>query len=347
MMINEETVLPFHFPDPAKPLAPPIVRIEDGSVGYAPGKPVLSRLDLRIDDDDRIALLGTNGNGKSTFAKLIAGALSLQDGNIDRASKMKIGFFAQHQIEHLKPEQSAIDHVRDKMPGSPEAQVRSRVARMGLVTEKMMTPAKNLSGGEKARLMMGLAAFEAPHLLILDEPTNHLDIDSREALVDALNTYQGAVILISHDRHLVEACADRLWLVANGTVAPYDGDMDDYRRFVLRGDGGDEPKPVVSPEARASAKAQRREAAGRREALAPIRKKLTQCERRIEEIRKEIQKLDGQLAEPDLYARDPAAATEFARARAERVHAFARAESDWLELSEELEAAQREAERAA
>ena len=228
--ITQEHAIPFRFPEPERPLSPPIIRMEGVSVGYAPGQPVLSHLDLRIDDDDRIALLGQNGNGKSTFAKLLAASLAPETGEIVRASKLKIGFFAQHQLEALKPALSAYDHVRELMPGAPEAKVRARTAQIGLTTEKMATAAEKLSGGEKARLMMGLAAFGAPHLLILDEPTNHLDIDSREALVHALNDYSGAVILITHDRHLIEACADRLWLVANGTVKPFDGDIEDYRR---------------------------------------------------------------------------------------------------------------------
>jgi ATP-binding cassette subfamily F protein 3 len=200
----------------------------------------------------------------------------------------------------------------------------------------MDTPAKDLSGGEKARLMMGIAAFGAPHLLILDEPTNHLDIDSREALVHALNDYRGAVILISHDRHLIEACADRLWLVAGGSVVPFDGDTEDYRRLVLSGEPGDEPAP---PKRALSQKDLRREAAERREALAPLRRQIQQCERRIEALRGEIEALDRALAAPELYT-DPDKAAALARERAERVHAFARAESEWLDLSEELEARQ-------
>ncbi|HWT31561.1 MAG TPA: ABC-F family ATP-binding cassette domain-containing protein [Propylenella sp.] len=340
--ITRESVLPFRFPNPQRPAAPPIIRMEDVAVGYQPGRPVLSRLNLRIDDDDRIALLGTNGNGKSTFAKLVAGALPKEMGEIVRAPKLKTGLFAQHQLEALDPAQSACQHVRALMVGAPEAQVRSRVAQMGLATHKMDTPAKDLSGGEKARLMMGLAAFDAPHLLILDEPTNHLDIDSREALVMALNDYQGAVILISHDRHLIEACADRLWLVAEGTVTPFDGDIEDYRRQVL-GRTDSTEAAAAKPQRNATQRDLRREAAERREALAPLRKKIKDCEKLIERLRAEIQQLDGQLAAPDLYAREPDKAAEIARRRAERVHAFARAESDWLDLSEELESLEAQA----
>jgi ATP-binding cassette subfamily F protein 3 len=338
--ITREAVLPFRFPDPEKPAAPPIIRMQGAAVGYEPGRPVLTRLDLRIDDDDRIALLGANGNGKSTFAKLVAGDLQPEDGAISRAPKLKTGFFAQHQIEKLTPGESAVQHVRARLPGAGEAQVRARVARMGLGTDKMDTPAKDLSGGEKARLMMGLAAFGAPHLLILDEPTNHLDIDSREALVHALNEYRGAVILISHDRHLIEACADRLWLVAGGTVTPFEGDTEDYRRLVLT--GSDAPEAAPGPKPSVSQKDLRREAAGRREALAPLRKKINDCERLLDKLRAELADLDRQLAAPDLYASDPDRVAVIAKARAERVHAFARAESDWLDLSEELEALQGE-----
>ena len=344
--ITQEHAIPFRFPDPEKPLSPPIIRMEGVSVGYAPGHPVLSHLDLRIDDDDRIALLGQNGNGKSTFAKLVAESLAPETGEVTRAAKLRIGFFAQHQLEALNPELSAYDHVRLLMPGAPEAKVRARTAQMGLTTEKMATAAEKLSGGEKARLMMGLAAFGAPNLLILDEPTNHLDIDSREALVHALNDYSGAVILITHDRHLIEACADRLWLVANGTVEPFDGDMEDYRRQVLGiapSTRNDEEKAEAKPQPASSQKDIRREAAQRREALAPLRKKIKDCEKRIEKLRSEIADFDQKLAAPDLYAGDPDAAAKLAKSRAERVHAFARAESDWLDLSAELEAREAEA----
>jgi ATP-binding cassette subfamily F protein 3 len=201
----DESVMPFRFPDPVKPLAPPIVAMEGTAVGYEPDKHILSRLSLRIDDDDRIGLLGSNGNGKSTFAKLIAGRLPHASGSFRRDPRMQVAYFAQHQLDELNPARSAYDHVRDLMPDVPEAKVRARTGALGFVRAKMDTPAKDLSGGEKARLLMGLATFSGANLLILDEPTNHLDIDSREALVQALAEFSGAVSLISHDRHLVEA----------------------------------------------------------------------------------------------------------------------------------------------
>lgn len=231
--VIEDHVQPMTFPTPEKQPASPIIAIDGGSVGYEPGNPILKGIDLRIDNDDRIALLGSNGNGKSTFAKFISGRLAPETGDLRTAPSLKVGFFAQHQMDDLVPEDSAVDHVRKLMPQAPESKVRARVAQMGLATEKMATAAKDLSGGEKARLLMGLAAFHAPNLLILDEPTNHLDIDSRRALIEALNDYDGAVILISHDRHIIEATADRLWLVNNGTVTTFEGDMDEYRDIVV------------------------------------------------------------------------------------------------------------------
>ena len=232
--IADEAIRPIIFPDPKAKLAPPILNLENVSVGYEPGNPILKGLDLRIDHDDRIALLGSNGNGKSTFAKLISNRLDHEEGEITRANKLGIAYFAQHQLDELRPDDSAVDHVRSRMSGAPESKVRARVNQFGLPTTRMGTPAKDLSGGEKARLLLGLATFDGPNLLILDEPTNHLDVDSREALMHAINTFQGAVLLISHDRHLVNACADHLWLVDNGKVGPYDGDLEDYRRLVLK-----------------------------------------------------------------------------------------------------------------
>jgi ATP-binding cassette subfamily F protein 3 len=337
--IADETMLPFRFANPAKAAAPPIIQMEAVSTGYDADRPVLADLDLRIDNDDRIALLGTNGNGKSTFAKLLAGDLAPFAGRLTRSNKLRIGYFAQHQAEKLQPGQSAYDHVRTHLEGVDETQVRARVAQMGLSTEKMNTPSKDLSGGEKARLLMGLATIDAPHLIILDEPTNHLDIDSREALVHALNDYDGAVIMISHDRHLIEACADRLWLVEDGTVKPFEGDLEDYRRLVLKGGG----KANGSDEAAApaSAKAQRRAAAAMREAAAPIRKKIKECERLMADLTKRIEAIDTRLSDTDLYVRDPDEAARLARLRARRAEKLGEAEEIWLKLTamtEKLEA---------
>ena len=269
----EDDVREISFPSPDKPLSPPIIALDDTAVGYEPGKPVLRRLTLRIDADDRIALLGANGNGKSTLTKLLTGRLAPFSGTVTRADKIKIAYFAQHQLDELNPAASAYDHVRKLMPDAPEAKVRARSGAIGFSGAMADTPVANLSGGEKARLLLGLATFEGPHLVVLDEPTNHLDIDSRGALIEAINDYTGAVILVSHDRHLLEACADRLWLVADGAVKPFDGDLDDYRRLVLGG-GADSESRAAKDEARQSRADQRRAAAEKRAELAPLKKRI-------------------------------------------------------------------------
>ena len=230
--VVEERVTPFTLPSPARPLAPPLFQLEGAAIGYD-GKAVLRNLNLRLDVDDRIGLLGVNGAGKSTFAKMVAGALPLQTGAMKREQRLKVGWFHQHQIEALDPEDTPLDILRRERTDDSESSRRSRLAQFGLSFDKQETTVANLSGGERARLLLNLVAMSAPHLLILDEPTNHLDIDSRRALLDALNDYEGAVILITHDRSLIELVADRLWLTADGRIKPFAGDMEDYARFVI------------------------------------------------------------------------------------------------------------------
>ncbi|WP_158744035.1 ABC-F family ATP-binding cassette domain-containing protein [Acidisphaera sp. L21] len=240
--IVEERVAPFILPSPPRPLAPPLMRLEGADIGYGTDEPVLRALNLRLDVDDRIGLLGVNGAGKSTFAKMAAGALGLQKGHMQRERRIQVGWFHQHQIEAMDPNETPLDIMRNARPEDSETSYRSRLASFGISFEKQSTTVENLSGGERARLLLNMVAMAAPHLLILDEPTNHLDIDSRRALLDALNDYGGAVILITHDRSLMELVADRLWLAADGTIVPFDGDMDDYARFVLeRAKGGAAP----------------------------------------------------------------------------------------------------------
>ncbi|WP_336057263.1 ABC-F family ATP-binding cassette domain-containing protein [Nitratireductor sp. CH_MIT9313-5] len=329
-------VAPFNFPSPDKVVASPIIAVESGAVGYADDKPVLKQLNLRIDNDDRIALLGANGNGKSTFAKLLAGRLGLQAGKLTLAPGLKVSIFAQHQMDDLRPAESAYQHVRRVMPDAPEAKVRARVAQFGLATEKMDTPARDLSGGEKARLLMGLSSLDAPHLFILDEPTNHLDIDSRQALAEALNDFDGAVILISHDRHLIEACADRLWLVDKGTVKPFDGDMDDYRALMT---GGASQRKEKREADKASKADKRREAARKRAELEPLAKKIKTAEGLMERLRKRIDAIEAEMADPSLYARDPAKVSTLAKERSDLSAKLETQEELWLQLSSDYEEA--------
>jgi ATP-binding cassette, subfamily F, member 3 len=336
--IVEDDVLPFNLPGPERPVAPPLIAVEGAAVGYGE-RTILDRLNLTLSPDDRIALLGSNGNGKSTFCKLIGGRLDPMRGEMRRPAKMEVAYFAQHQLEELNPKATAYDHVAERMPDAPVARIRARAAQLGFPGAKADTPVSSLSGGEKARLLMGLAAFEGPHLLILDEPTNHLDIDSRTALMEAINDYTGAVILVSHDRFLIEACADRLWLVGNGTVKPFDGDMDDYRALVLSGDL-DASRRQDKPQASSASKTdERRAAAERRMALAPLRKRLEALEARMAKLSEAIDKIDAALADGSAFQKDPAKATELAKMRAEAAETLAAVEEEWLEVSGEIEMA--------
>ncbi len=347
--VTERNVTPLSFPSPEKEAASPIINLDQASVGYEEGNPILRGLNLRIDADDRIALLGANGNGKSTFAKLIARRLDVMTGRITRAEKLRVAMFAQHNMDDLVPEQNPIEHVRKLMPDDPEAKVRGRVAGMGLGAEKMETKTKNLSGGEKARLLLGLATFNKPHLLILDEPTNHLDIESREALVHALNDYAGAVILISHDRHLVEASAERLWLVHEGTVGPYNGNMEDYRRLVLKGKGSprskeEKPEPknesngsAPPPEDTRTAAEKRKDEAARREAQAPQRKRIASLEAIMKKAEGAIKQIDKLLTEASRN-NEPKRIRDLAKKKAEFERRLVEVEEEWLELNEQVDA---------
>jgi ATP-binding cassette subfamily F protein 3 len=325
-------------PPPDKQLSPPIVAIDGASVGYEPGKPVLRRLSLRIDDDDRIALIGANGNGKSTLTKLITGRLAPMSGRITRAERLKVAYFAQHQLDELDANASAYLHVRRLMPDAPEAKVRARVGFIGFSGDAADTPVANLSGGEKARLLLGLATFDGPHLIVLDEPTNHLDIDSRAALIEAINDYPGAVVLVSHDRFLLEACADRLWLVASGGVTAFDGDLDDYRRLVLT-NGSDTARDDRSAPAgeRVGRAEQRRAAAERRVELAPLQRQIKAAEADVARLSRRLAEIDAALADQTLYQREPGRVAALSKERARAAQNLADAEERWLSLSSEYE----------
>lgn len=334
-MVTDD-VRPIVFPPPSKQLSPPIIALDDVTVGYEPGKPILSGLDLRIDNDERIALLGANGNGKSTFVKLIADRLSPSHGTLTRANNMNIAYFAQHQLDELDIDGTAYDAVRKLMPDAAEPKVRARAGQIGFPEQKANTKVSSLSGGEKARLLLGLATFSGPHLIILDEPTNHLDIDSRAALIEAINDFPGAVILVSHDRYLLEASADRLLLVADGKVEPFEGDLDDYRRYVLS-EGRVKPKSVTAPAPNRSNA--RRDSAEKRAELGPLRKRIGDADARVKKLHAELTKFDTALSDADLFARDPAKAARLAKARSDAADALARAEEEWLAASGEYEAA--------
>ncbi|MCB1832137.1 MAG: ABC-F family ATP-binding cassette domain-containing protein [Geminicoccaceae bacterium] len=326
-----EPEIRFDFGGSAVP-APPLMSLERIDVGYD-GRPVLRRLDLRLDPEDRIALLGANGNGKSTLAKLLAGSLSPISGEITRARNLEVGYFAQHQIELLDADRTPIEHLRDFLPQLTEERLRARLGRFGLVQHKAETVAGNLSGGERTRLSFALMCVRDPQILILDEPSNHLDIDSREALVEAINAFPGAVVLISHDRRLVEFTADALWLVRDGRVRTFEGDMEDYRRELLASRGDPSPKKDTG----ANTSPARMSSADRRAKLAPLRARARDAEREVEKLQGTKAKLDAKLADPNTYldGTDIAGLNRKAAALEEEI---GRAEALWLDAEAEIEA---------
>lgn len=316
----------FSFPEPEE-LSPPIINMEGVSVGYG-GPPVLRKLSLRIDQDDRIALLGRNGEGKSTLSKLLAGKLEPAEGKVARSSKLRIGYFAQHQVDELHLDETPLQHVQRLRPAEHQAKLRARLAGFGLMADQAETVVGRLSGGQKARLSLLLATIDAPHLLILDEPTNHLDIESREALVEALTEYSGAVVLVSHDMHLLGLVADRLWLVKGGAVAPYTEDLEAYRKLLLSSD--DEVKAVAKPV--------ERKKVSRDEVLA-LKAEVRKCEDRLAKLNDMRDKLAKKLADPALYEDGRKGELEtWNKKYAEVMEGLDRAEAMWMTAQEKLEA---------
>src|SRR5579872_3483276 len=330
----DEHVAPIHIPE-ATPASPPLVTMDRASVGYEPGKPILTGLSFRFDPEDRVALLGKNGNGKSTMAKLLAGKLQAMAGEFTPARKLVVGYFAQHQAEELDTTITPIQTLQNLRPKLTLEQVRTQLGGFGFSQDKQQTAVGNLSGGERARLMLALATLDKPNLLILDEPTNHLDIDARNELLTALNDFAGAVVLVSHDRRLLEATADRLMLVAEGRVTPFDGDLDDYRRFLLS-PGNTATRTI---DAAPPTPARRDGDSDKRRRLKPLKQRADAAEREVGVLSARVSQLDAQLAAPDLFARDPAAAAALAKMRAEAARALAAAEARWLQAQDDYDSA--------
>ncbi len=341
--VVEEHTPPFNFPSP-EPLSPPLLALDRAVAGYG-DHVVLRGLDLRIDMDDRIALLGANGNGKSTLVKLLAGRLQPLAGSIRRSSKLRVGYFAQHQAEELDLTATPLQEAQRRMPLATEEKVRAQLGRFGFGEVRATTPIGSLSGGEKARLLFALMTRDAPHILLLDEPTNHLDIDARQALIQAINAYEGAVVLISHDPNLVELTADRLWLVKDGTVRTFDGDLDDYRRLLgeqrraeRQAQRADRPADAEGP----SRRDQRRAAAEARQALAPLRRAVSSAEAEIARLETLRTKLEAALADPTLYTGPTDRLTALQKDLHRTTTAIAEAEQRWLDAQEALEGAEAE-----
>ena len=343
--VVEDKTTTFNFPDPA-PLSPPLIAMDEVSIGYG-AEPVLKNLDLRIDMDDRIALIGANGNGKSTLIKMLADRLKPQAGKVTKSSKLKTGYFAQHQQEELNLNESPFQHMARIMPMATETKVRSHLGRFGFSGDLANSKVEVLSGGEKARLLFALMSTEAPHILFLDEPTNHLDVDAREALVQALNEYDGAIVLVTHDSHLIDLVCDRLWLVADGACKPFEGDLEAYagllmeqrreaRREIRAAKDGDGVAGVDKKELR-------RERARRREETAALRKSVVDAERKMEKLNQEVTALEARMADPDIYNGPTSKLMDLQVAHKKVKDALAETEQAWLSAQEAIDEALDEA----
>ena len=322
-----DPIAPIDLRGPERRLSPPMVKFDEAALGYG-DTTILRNLNLRVAPDDRIGLLGRNGEGKTTFAKGLLGILQAQDGHIRSHKKMRVGYFAQHEVDALNERASAYDHVVELMPDATEAERRARLAGFGLGAKNAETPAGDLSGGEKARLLFSLIGFHKPHLLVLDEPTNHLDIDSREELVRSLNNYSGAVLLISHDRALLEATTERLWLVDGGRVEPYDGTLDDYRE-----QQAERAKPARKDKAETgpSKSDERKARAEARKRIAPLKRAAAALEKQVETVTSELATIDAELARPELFTQDPDRAVSLGKDRGWTAHKLEGLESKWLD----------------
>jgi len=326
----------FNFPQPDK-LSPPMISLRHVSVGYTPGKPVLRRLHENIDPGDRIALLGANGNGKSTLIKLIADKLTPMDGEVVRSKKLRIGYFSQHQTEELdveeSPYQSLSRMVRETTGEAKEPAIRAKLGQFGFSRDLADNKIGNLSGGEKARLLFAFMSYDAPHMLLLDEPTNHLDVDAREALIQALNHYEGAVIMVSHDPSMVERVADRLWLVKDGTCQPFDGDLQDYRKFVIQSRRDDKKKENKNNK---KAKAEKKDKAENKTSAKDLEKHVAKAEKHVADLEAEKKKLEDLLADPKIYD-DLDKTTETQQKYARVTKDLEKQEKSWLEALAQLE----------
>jgi ATP-binding cassette subfamily F protein 3 len=334
---HEEGSINFSFPE-IDELAPPLYALDRVAIGYN-GKPVLSEISLRLDNEDRIGILGANGNGKSTLVKLLAGRLEPLAGEVSRSSKLRIGYFAQHQTDELDINATPVLQLSRRMVKSTEQQVRAHLGRFGFTQQRSLTQIAKLSGGEKARLLFALMTIEKPHILLLDEPTNHLDMDSRQGLAEAINGFEGAVVIISHDPNVIEMTADRLWLVEGGRVTNFEGDLDDYRTRTLRSRDGENANERNERAAEDERKLERQRSAERRQSLAPLKKKVDQAAAVVAKLEAEKARLAAKLADPALYGGDGSKALTAQREMGKLEKDLAAAEEVWLSLESQLEQA--------
>jgi ATP-binding cassette, subfamily F, member 3 len=328
-----ERTVPFTFFDPEE-LASPILDIEKADLGYVAGRPVIRNVSLRLDMDDRIAIIGANGQGKTTLVKSIAQKLPLMSGVRRAAKALRVGYFSQDQLDELRAGESVLDHVKDLEPQAGQARIRAIAAQFGFGAEKVETKVDKLSGGEKVRLLMGLTTWKKPHILILDEPTSHLDIDSREALIYGLNAFKGAVLIITHDTYLAEATADRLWLVKDGKASPYDGDLADYKTLVLQADRQPETRRMAAAETKPSPA----KGSGGGKVSYKVKLRVETSEKAMEEARAKLEQLDRELGDPDAFTHKADAEAKL-KARGKLQTQLDAAEAEWLEAVEAMDAA--------
>ena len=341
----ENAVTKFSFPTPAE-LRPPLVVINKGKVGYN-GKTVLNRLSLRIDAEDRIALLGANGEGKSTLSKLLANKLTLMSGEYFATNKLRIGYFAQHQLEELSEKDSAYRHIMNLQPGMTEIELRNRLGAAGFKNDIVDLPVENLSGGQKARLLLLISTINAPHILILDEPTNHLDIESREALILALNDYRGAVIIVSHDSYLVETVADKFWLINNGEVSEFFGNMDDYKNFVTAGKRqgkkiSESAKESLLTHNSTNVKVNKLNLRTQQKIIKnniiQLRKRRRETEKQIEILETEKKEIENRMSDQSYYKKTPNKEIALTSKKLTKIKSELEIlENNWLQISEKIE----------
>lgn len=337
---TEGPSITFDFPDPDPPLSPPLFSLQNASVGYD-GKEVLKRLSLRLDDDDRIALIGANGNGKSTLIRLLAGRLETMSGTLTASPKLRVGYFAQHQTDELDLNATPVIELSRRRPNDNDERLRSQLGRFGFSQQRADTKVANLSGGEKARLLFALMTCDAPHILLLDEPTNHLDVDSRQALIQAINGFAGAVVIVSHDPHVLELTADRFWLVDDGRVATFDGDMEAYRALLFDGPATNSKKETEPARPTVDKREQRRLAAEKRQALVPLQKQLARIEKNMAKLQEEKMELENRMADPALYDGEADAVVALQKELGWISRQLAEVEEAWLTAQGDLEAARR------
>ncbi len=333
---------PFNFriPEPAK-MSDPLLVLNDACAGYA-GKPLLQNIRLNLHPGSRIGLLGANGAGKTTLIKSLLGELPLVEGVRVAGEHLRIGYFAQHQLEELDLDASPLLHLQRLGPDATEQAIRNYLGGFDFHGDNALLPVRPFSGGEKARLALAIVAWQKPNLLLMDEPTNHLDLDMRHALTMALQEFNGAMIIVSHDRHLLRNCIDDFWLIADGRVDVFDGDLEDYQKLLVR-KNRENDRQEKKQKPFSNQKERRRESAARRQELAPLKNRLLKTEKEFNGLQQDLLKLESQLAEPGLYQESSVTKLQQMLLQQSAIKKqLAASEKNWLQAQEQLERLEKE-----